>query len=156
MDYSDSITYTLNFKKILNFYVFYCAVSNVSYRQISLEKYGWKDTRKLENKMKEISNINKKNWKCCSTAQDVKNYLENNNVGPFCCIFYKSKPTNVESLLYCIRNSLAHGSFRKDKVKGRTVYYLDNYKNNKIRGKFMIYEKTLLEWINLISEGDRK
>lgn len=153
MKYDDPINYTLNFKKILNFYVFNCVVPEVTQRDYSLEKYGWNDTKKLERELKKVSYIESGNWKSCQTVDEVQNYINDNNIVSFSCIFYNSKNNNVLSLLYCIRNSLAHGSFKTEIIKNRKIYYFENHKKGKLRGRFILYEKTLLDWIKIITEG---
>lgn len=156
MDYNENIVYTLAFKKILNFYLFDCIVPNVSCRKHSLKEYGWNDTRKLEKELFKISNIKKENWKSCTRSDEIEGLVKTLENKSFICIYHKNKATNVESLLYCIRNALAHGSFKKSKINNKSVYYFDNYKNGKLKCHIIISEKTLLDWIKIIIEGETK
>lgn len=156
MKYDNPIVYTLNFKKILDFYVFNCAVPNVTPREVSLEKYGWKDTRKLEKKLLNVAGINKNNWQILGKTDEVAAYFKGEKTQTFLCVLYKNKDTNVESLLYCIRNAFAHGSFKTDKINNKKVYYLENYKGENLRGRLILQEKTLLDWIKVISDGEEK
>lgn len=71
---------------------------------------------------------------------------------------HNNKDRNVLSILYSIRNSFAHGSFDIKTINNRKVYFLDAYKESKTsinrKARIVLYEKTLLDWIKLIKDGD--
>lgn len=156
--YDCKIIYSANFKKILDFYLFDCLVPEVSQRGCSLEKYNWTNTAKLERKMKKISNISKNNWKVVKNNDDFDNYKDLLASENKCCLFINNKNRNVFSILYSIRNSFAHGSFDIKTINNRKVYFLDAYKESKTsinrKARIVLYQKTLLDWIKLIKDGD--
>lgn len=73
-------------------------------------------------------------------------------------MFTNNKNRNVFSILYSIRNSFAHGSFNIKTINNRKVYFLDACKESKTsinrKARIVLYEKTLLDWIKLIKDGD--
>lgn len=156
--YDCKIIYSANFKKILDFYLFACLVPKVSQRGCSLEKYNWTNTAKLERKMKKLSNISKNNWKVVKNNDDFDNYKDLLASENKCCLFTNIKDRNVFSILYSIRNSFAHGSFNIKTINNRKVYFLDACKEKKAKihrkARIVLYEKTLLDWIKLIKDGD--
>ena len=117
MKYDDPINYTLNFKKILNFYVFNCVVPEVTQRDYSLEKYGWNDTKKLERELKKVSCIGSGNWKSCQTVDEVQNYINDNNIVSFSCIFscFACSAFNV------LKNIMVKGIAKKKEKKSDTA-----------------------------------
>lgn len=156
--YDCKIIYSANFKKILDFYLFACLVPKVSQRGCSLEKYNWTNTAKLERKMKKISHISKNNWKVVKKSDDFANYTNLLTSETKCCLFTNNNGKNVLSILYGIRNSFAHGSFDIKTINNRKVYFLDACKEKKAKihrkAQIVLYEKTLLDWIKLIKDGD--
>lgn len=156
--YDCKIIYSANFKKILDFYLFDCLVPKVSQRGCSLEKYNWTNTAKLERKMKKLSHISENNWKVVKNNDDFDNYKDLLASENKCCLFINNKNRNVFSILYSIRNSFAHGSFNIKTINNRKVYFLDACKEKKAKidrkARIVLYEKTLLDWIKLIKDGD--
>ena len=156
--YDCKIIYSANFKKILDFYLFDCLVPKVSNRGYSLEKYNWTNNAKLEREMKKLSNISKNNWKVVKSSDDFANYTDLLTSENKCCLFVNNKNKNVFSILYSIRNSFAHGSFNIKTINRRRVYFLDAYKENETsinrKARIVLYQKTLLDWIKLIKDGD--
>ena len=156
--YDCKIIYSANFKKILDFYLFDCLVPKVSNRGYSLEKYNWTNTAKLERKMKKLSHISENNWKVVKNNDDFDNYKDLLASENKCCLFTNNKNRNVLSILYGIRNSFAHGSFNIKTINNRKVYFLDACKEKKAKidrkARIVLYEKTLLDWIKLIKDGD--
>lgn len=108
--------------------------------------------------MKKISNISKNNWKVVKNNDDFDNYKDLLASENKCCLFINNKNRNVLSILYSIRNSFAHGSFNIKTINNRKVYFLDACKEKKAKidrkARIVLYEKTLLDWIKLIKDGD--
>lgn len=156
--YDCKIIYSANFKKILDFYLFDCLVPEVSKRGYSLEKYNWTNTAKLEREMKKLSHISENNWKLVKNSDDFANYTNLLTSETKCCLFTNNKGRNVLSILYGIRNSFAHGSFDIKTINRRKIYFLDAYKESKTginrKARIVLYQKTLLDWIKLIKDGD--
>ena len=108
--------------------------------------------------MKKISNISKNNWKVVKNSDDCANYTNLLTSATKCYLFTNNKGRNVLSILYGIRNSFAHGSFNIKTINNRKVYFLDACKEKKAKidrkARIVLYEKTLLDWIKLIKDGD--
>ena len=58
----------------------------------------------------------------------------------------------TEALFYFIRNALAHGGFRISTYNGDRYFVLENRQDERIKGRAIIKESTLLSWAKLIGD----
>lgn len=152
-DFSD------NMKKIIRFYLLECPIEKDSRRyldQFNLQI--WKSDR-LARRMKSSSRLNDATWQIVSTAEMNDRLSE---LDALCKLNPKremaihtrahnyNKPT---ALIHMIRCSFAHGGFSQRSCEGEVYYVLENLHEGKIKGRAVLYEKTLLAWIRLMKEG---
>lgn len=70
--------------------------------------------------------------------------------GEFSVILKNSNMSQTDSIFYCIRNALAHGSFSVE----NQWYKFENENKGKLKGKMKLHETTLLKWIELFNDFD--
>lgn len=171
-----------NFQKIYYFFVVNSIVKDVSARGKDLSAdYGWNNpwskpiylNKQLKAKMShenilfsaqvfEQAKGGKKKAETMDEAlekADLKTFpqYENEKI----CI-YNNKKNQIISTLAHIRNSFAHCRFNVVDYNGNRVYCFEDVEPNnkdtkvKVTARMVIFENTLLEWISLISEGERK
>lgn len=170
-----------NFQKIYYFFVVNSIVKDVSARGKDLSTdYGWKNpwskpvylNKQIKAMMSqedilfsaqvfEQSKGNKKKAETMEEAlekADLKTFpqYENEKI----CI-YNSKKNQILSTFAHIRNSFAHCRFNVVDHNNIRVYCFEDVEPNgkdtdvKVTARMVIFEKTLLKWISLISEGER-
>lgn len=150
-----------NLQKILQFYLLECPVQGKSFRGKTFKNYGYIGSaafgvlkRKLlgaatpsllNNYMPSSKNELADNFKKCERITYPDEY----------CVFLKTNENSVISSLFsAIRNSFAHGSFNVRSYKNTRIYYLSNFKNYE-KARIVLYEKTLISWIDIIqNKGD--
>lgn len=77
--------------------------------------------------------------------------------GSFCeerLFFRETGDSYFEGLVYHLRNALAHGRFYIEQdFAGRFVYKIDVTKGSHLYARMILREKTLLDWVELITTG---
>ena len=115
----------------------------------------------LQSKMKACSS---KDIFLVTTAAKIEDVLRINNMYEHAdlsqekAVFIISesqgkKRSLVDALLYSIRCGLAHGGLAIHTYKGKKVYIFENNDKRKIRGRIILKEQTLLQWIKIIESG---
>lgn len=141
-----------NFAKIFSFFVIETPVENISRRGISFEERNL-DLKKLINKIKNISNDLKKNW-FISKASEIESKLNEFGILDYLqfskeiAIYVDSKSSKVKSFFYIIRCAFAHGSFNICKYNKENYYLFENKYKNRIKGRIIIKESTLLKIVD--------
>ena len=146
----EKIVYSNEFKKIITFFLFECPVEGVSCRGQTFQDIGWKGSSRfqmLERLLKECTSIEENKWICCDKSEVE---LKVNNINSFLYIVCNTDKGRVQSIIYAIRNSFAHGSFEVKQIDGGCYYYLKNKYKGKLRATIVIEEYALLEWIRII------
>ena len=150
-----------NFSKIYSFFVIETPVENVSKRGITFKQRKI-DIIKLNNKIKKISNDLNKNWieikKGINILEELKklNNLDKLDFSREFAIHSNNKNSKTKSFFYTIRCAFAHGRFSYSKYNKEIYYLLENEHNNKIKGRILIKEKTLLAIINYCENVNSK
>lgn len=150
---------SLNFQKILDFYLFGCPViirkKKVSQRGETFEKMNVTGT-KLTSLLKDMKRNTE--YHCVHSEQSVEKIFETINSNSSFSDDYFNLIVFIENMeigktktiFYYIRNAFAHGDFSVECVEGKYIYTLRSQKNGKIKGMFRIKETTLLSWIDLV------
>lgn len=142
------IEYTPQFQTILQFYLFDTPVEGISCRGKTFKEIGWTGSsrfRMLERLLKETSEIETDNW-IFAEIENVErlDLIHKTDIQYMVSSHDRGK---VQSMIYAIRNALAHGSFLR---KDNGWYLFENYYRGKLKARMLIEEKTLLEWIKII------
>lgn len=150
--FKSKIEYTDEFSKIITFYLFECPVENVSKRGRTFADYNWVGSSRfqmLERYMKLCCSINDSGWILCNKSEiNTKIELVKRDLPYIVCNDDKGR---IKSIIYSIRNALAHGSFSSFvDENGNTMYYFENYYHSTLRAKMLIEERSLIEWIKLV------
>lgn len=148
-----------NFNKIVNFYLMECPVVGKSYRGKSFYEKGWRGTSQFAKLKKEMLDSAEtelsKNYYPSNKCELTENFKKCENISSEYCVFLKyEERTVLPSLFSAIRNSLAHGSFDVRRCNGTNVYFFANYKHY-LKAKIILYEKTLLNWIDVFNFIDK-
>ena len=156
--------------KIFEFYVINTPCDNVSSRGTDMKKLGWSSNKELkilyEYMIEKVGLVKDKNIITVSNSGNIGNsfvklklngeFYKNVKDSRFCYINDKG---NLMSMLFYIRCALAHGRFAINESGGRKMYVLENIKNyNKklsVKARFVIDEKILLDWIDIISSNKK-
>lgn len=86
-------------------------------------------------------------------ARELLNTLK--RAFPDTYVFLKNDEKKVISSLFsAIRNALAHGSFNVKRYEKTRIYYFSNYKGYE-KARIVLYEDTLLSWIDIIEKESR-
>lgn len=156
-----------NFSKIYRFFVIELPVENTSVRSKFFEDYGLSSKKITQILKKNIASL-EKNWKIVSSkdAKKVENITQ--KIEDLCkkngildtvserkeiFIHTNMKNNKTKSLFYSIRCGFAHGSFNKVNFFGEQFYFFENRYRNKIRGRIVVKEKTLLKIIEIIEKS---
>lgn len=162
--------YTINFIKILDFYLIHCPVKNLSGMGISLLDYGWtqpwKNPYYLNKQLKQASSNPNFLYSCANREALYETLRDNNLLNSFSendglyeiAVFCDNKKNQFMSLFFHIRNSFAHGRF-KIMIHDSETYYLfeDGVfrgENFTINSRIILLEDTLLRWIQIIMNGE--
>lgn len=143
------------FAKIYSFFVIECPVENVSMRGISFAERKI-NLSALNKKIKIISPNLKECWIPIEETEeiDVSDVMKSNGIFLHdkdikeIAIFRYPKRRETETFFYCIRCALAHGGFCIHNINEIKYYCFENIKEEVVRAKIIIKEKTLLEIIN--------
>ncbi len=148
-----------NFQKIIDFYVINCPVKGVSKRGTTLKDFGFHggNVHTLTAAMKKSGTKSLKDaFHPCEIQEIQQEYEKVSFAHPpeEYCIFYKQSKDNIpESLIYSIRCALSHGSFNVKKYNQEVIYFFANDRKGTPRARIILQEKTLLSWIDLITQG---
>lgn len=153
-----------NLAKLIQFYVWETPVPDVSSKGVELSEYGWKKSSllTLHAEMRKISNFpgSKNQWWISVTTNEIEKELQRiGRLDNYDCSFEFAVHTvrdglnKTEALFYLIRNSFAHGGFRKHKYEGEIYYAFENQNNGMLKGRAIFREQTLLNWIKVIKKG---
>lgn len=132
-----------------------------SVRGCSLKDLGWSGgaLNTLQAEMRKPSGFPTSDYWISSSARTVPERLEGlKRLDSFDCSFefavhtVKDGFNKTEALLYLIRNSFAHGGFRKCRYAGETYYAFENREGRVLKGRAVIKEDTLLAWAKLLSK----
>jgi len=144
------------FLKIIDFYLFRCPVPERSVRGKSFAEYGIQGHvafAKLKKNMFERSaNLNSKSYFPSKKSDVQRNVFLVNDLSPnreYCVFYQHDEDTKMQSLFSSIRDSLAHGRFAIRGVGEQKIYYMQNYYNF-LRAEIRLYERTLINWIEII------
>lgn len=155
-----------NFQKILTFYLFECPVTigkaGVSVRGISLERCGWRGRTltSLLSRMKQTASGHL-SYLAVPASADVGEAVRNEEAAStlsdphFELIAFRedTRLGKTKTILYMIRNALAHGSFHVARTDRGSVYWFDSSKGGHVRARIRLREETLLAWMELIRSG---
>lgn len=149
----------LNFIKILDFYLFNCPVSNVSYRGKCFKEYGFEGKKAFSflksELLKNASDSLKDRYNACKKEELEDWFQAVSTISPpnEYCIFLANEERRVmDSLFKSIRNAFAHGSYNVKSYNGVKIYFLMNYKGYK-KAQIVLQESTLLAWMKVIKSG---
>lgn len=152
------------FARIYRFFVIEPPLEDTSKRGRSLSEFGWSQNKITNVLKKQIPSLNK-NWKTISAEesknleeieQDVKNLCKKNKILDEVSerrevfIHTNMKKNKTKSLIYSIRCAFAHGAFNKKEYFGEQFYFFENRQKNKLRGRIVVKEETLLKIIEII------
>ena len=150
-----------NLQKIVQFYVWETPVPETSAKGCSFHEMGIVGHKfnTLLAQLRKASGFpaaNGCNW-IESTIRDIDKELEIiDRLDSFDCTFefavhtVKTGLSKTEALFYLIRNAFAHGGFRVCTFNGETFYALENKDKGKLKGRALLKESTLLEWIKVL------
>lgn len=171
MNNSRSI-YTVEFIKIIDFYLIHCPVENLSDQRVSLLDYHWSSPWKkpyyLNKQLKQIASNPNLLYSCATLGKMEENLRDLNLLIGFpeknklyeIAVYYDNKKNQFMSLFSHIRNSIAHGRFKIIKDDHKTYYLLEDgiYRKDRyyISSRIILLEDTLLKWIQLITNGEKK
>lgn len=154
-----------NFQRILKFYLLECPVrlnggNNVVQRVRNFANRGFVGQKLtlLLNAMRKVSiGFRDRFVTAPETVEDVYSEIMAKNC-PYreFSIVKATNTTQTESIYYCIRNAMAHGSFSTEEHNGQTFYHFESRSprdRNKLRGRVCVSEETLLAWIDIIEKG---
>lgn len=169
----DEELYNHEMIQIISFYVLCSPVAGLSAMRKSLGDYNWNTPWKkpyyLNRQLKQAAS----NY-CLLYASSSYDLLEDaiqksetlrefpNNIEDEAVAFYNCKNNQFMSVFYHIRNSIAHGRFiKKVNNSGEKVYVMEdvveqkkNPMQDKLSARMVLYERTLLSWINVIQNGE--
>lgn len=152
------------FSKIYRFFVIEPPLEDTSKRGKSLSEFGWSQNSITNVLKKQIPSLNK-NWKTIPAKnsksieeieQNVKNLCKKNKILDEVSerrevfIHTNMKNHKTKSLFYTIRCAFAHGAFNKKEYFGEQFYFLENRNKQKLRGRIVVKEETLLRIIEII------
>ena len=151
----------VNLQKLVQFYVWETPVPDTSVRGVSFSELGWRkgSFNTLHARMRKSSGFPNDKWISTSAKQMKDRLRELNRLDSFDDSYefaihvVKEGLNKTEALFYFIRNSFAHGGFKTSKCKGSIYYVLENRLDGQLKGRAVIREKTLLDWIPIVRKG---
>ena len=156
-----SLTKDVNLQKLVQFYVWETPVSDTSVRGVSFDELGWSkgSFNTLHARMRKSSGFPNDRW-ISAPAKKIEESLRSLNRwdsfdGSFEFAVHAVKDgfNKTEALFYLIRNSFAHGGFRVSRYKGSVYYAFENRLGGQIKGRAVIRESSLLDWISVVRKG---
>lgn len=158
---SDYGIYRTSFFEIVDFYVFNTPVPNTSCRGLTLGELGWKGGKvnTLQALMRRASTIGD-GW-ICDKQTAIQAHLERLDAvaKPREHAVYSKggakgkNDTKTSALFYGIRCAFAHGGFRIFEDSGSLWFELENRYRGDVRGHFLLKEKTLRDWMEIVKAG---
>lgn len=154
-----------NLQVLIQAFLIDSPVPGASVRGRSLKDLGWKGgaLNTLQAEMRKPSGFPTSACWISSSAKNVPERLKDlKRLDSFDCSFefavhtIKDDLNKTEALLYLIRNSFAHGGFRKCKYGGEVYYAFENRQGSTLKGRAVIKESTLLAWAKLLSKPREK
>lgn len=158
--------------KIVTFYLFHCPSEKSSYMRKSLKDYGWntpwRKPYKLNEQLKRATNNErliyssqtiKEMDKALEKAQLDKNFPNDTELEKIC--IYNCKKNQFESIFYHIRNAFAHCRLNMKEQNKECIFILEDGKpkNDKqfiVTARMIIKKSTLLKWMDIIENGEKK
>lgn len=151
--------------RLLQFYVWETPVKGVSQKGRLLREYGWEgpNIRTLQARMRECSGFPDSKgrfWVGC-TCSEVEGQLKDlDRLDGYDCSFEfavhtERNSSKTEGLFCLIRNSFAHGSFRINRYGNQRYIAMENRHEGKLKGRAIIKEETLLEWIKIVKKDPK-
>lgn len=146
---------------ILDFYVLNTPVPKTSRRGMTFAELGWiaGKVNTLQALMRRTSSLGP-GWICDKQAsiQTHLDRLQTDGRPKEHAVYAKGGPkgkndTKTCALFYGIRCALAHGSFRIFEDAGHLWYELENRCSGTVKGHFLLKEKTLREWMEIVKAG---
>lgn len=159
-----------NINEIIMFFLICTINRRQSTSAISLGDFGWKnDVWKkgiLRREILKVASLEKEQtlfvFKKLEDGKDVfkkslsKNFHRNLSVEKI-VMYQPSYYNQIESILYHIRNSLAHGRFKIGEYNNESVFVFEDGVQSKgkfeVRSRMILKKSTLSLWINLIKNG---
>ena len=165
--------YDYDLFRIVTFFVFHSPCKSLSSMGKSLEEYGWhtpwKKPYHLNKQLKQAST----NFNLIFSANSCKNLslaLEKANLAdPFPTEIDKeriaivnNKKNQFISVFYHLRNAFAHCRINMVTVNNECTFILEDIVNKndsqkcKLSARMIIKKQTLLNWINIIENGEKE
>ncbi|MBR3328157.1 MAG: hypothetical protein IKG22_12630 [Atopobiaceae bacterium] len=153
-----------NLAKLLQFYLWETPVPDTSQKGKTFKEYGWSKSNyaTLHARMRRCSGFpdsKAERW-VESTASRVENALAKlGRLDGYDCSFefavhtVKDGLNKTEALFYLIRNAFAHGGFRVSGYEGKKYYVFENRQGCIVKGRAILEEQTLLDWIVIVKSG---
>lgn len=160
---------TDNYRSILHFYIVETLCDSLSYKGKSVKSLGWSKNVWKKDKLKKllISIIaeKRKNDEFLFYAKkifDIKTGVKllgmekgfHRGIQEKILVYKMPKYSQIESIFYHIRNSLAHGRFQIYKRNDSVVYVLESgFKKEddlELRARIILKEETLIRWMEII------
>ena len=156
-----SLTKDVNLQKLVQFYVWETPVPATSARGVSFNELGWNkgNFNTLLARMRKSSGFPNEKWISTSAKKMEENLRELKRLGSFDDSYefavhtVKKGLNKTEALFYLIRNSFAHEGFKTSKFKGITYYVFENRQGDQMKGRAVIRETSLLDWISIVRKG---
>ena len=179
----ESICEDKSFQRIICFFMVHSLVKGTSARGKNLKAdYGWHSPWSkpfyLNKQLKELSSNKHLLFSASVYDQkpDSKKHAETMEEGIIKAVLdafpqydsekicvYDSKKNQILSTFAHIRNSFAHCRFNAKTENGKKIYCLEDVDtkmdaagNVKVSARIVLFESTLLAWINLIQAGERE
>ena len=152
-----------NFQKIVSFFVYECPVQRKNGNKVTPRATTFEDRGIVDGKQVSLLNVlkqkieHKECFQCCETDSDIiniekaihKKYPVENHT-EFVLYIENKDLRKTRTVYYSIRNALAHGTFSYVEAKnGEIYYYLEAKKEDKIKARICIKEKTILKWVDI-------
>nr|MBQ6241781.1 hypothetical protein [Lachnospiraceae bacterium] len=143
-----------NFAKIYQFYVVETPVENTSMRGKTFNSRSC-NVLKLYHELIKKSPFLKDHWHVSTIAEmpvmiKERGLEDTPDYRIECVIHTNNKNSITVSLFYSIRCALAHGAFETRRHDGIKYYLLENRDKNVIKGRMVVKENTLLDWIRIV------
>ena len=157
------------FKKIINFYVFFNPCKSLSVRAEFSPFYNW-DTPwrkpfKLNEQLKKASSNYKllfsaENYESIGSALEKAGLKEGfpQDISEEKVCFYNSQRNQFMSVFYHIRNSFAHSRFTIRDNNGNQIFIFEDVggkMKTKLSARMILKKSTLLKWIEIIEGGEK-
>ena len=172
----EALPMTDNFCKILKFYIWDTPCEGISSCGVSMKERKWTDaiwktSRDLRDYFLEVAELKKDIT--YSSAQSLEKMREAaDKIGLSADAFYENRDRNrivfyddkksneILTIFFYIRCAFAHGRFEIYHEDNSTIYVMEAIKkNNSVflsYARIILFEETMLQWIDIISSGEEK